>query len=148
LGKRLLTTVALFKAEQEGLGTFAGYVPETGTYYYVGQDVVSKGVELEVNGQVSANTHVVFGFTSLSLKDDDGADTYTWVPRRTLNFSIDTRLRSVNVGLGGQWRSQTSTTDSYTGFTVRQDAYIVLNAFARWDATDNLQLKVNINNLA
>jgi outer membrane receptor for ferric coprogen and ferric-rhodotorulic acid len=40
------------------------------------------------------------------------------------------------LGLGGRWRSQTSTIDSYTGIEVRQDAYVVLNAFARWDATE------------
>jgi outer-membrane receptor for ferric coprogen and ferric-rhodotorulic acid len=150
LGKRLLTTLALFKAEQQGLGVFSGFDPATGTYFYVGQDVVSKGVELEVSGRLGDNTSVILGLTSLSLKDDTGANTYEWVPRRTVNFSMDTRvpaLPRLSVGLGGRWRSKTSTADSYTGFDVRQDAYVIFNAFARWDATDRLQMKLNLNNL-
>jgi outer membrane receptor for ferric coprogen and ferric-rhodotorulic acid len=93
----------------------------------------------------------VFGATKLSLKDTTGADTYKWVPRETLNFSVDTRLpfeQKISVGLGGTWRSKTSTEDSYTGFEVRQDAYVLLNAFARWDATEHMQVKVNVNNLS
>jgi outer membrane receptor for ferric coprogen and ferric-rhodotorulic acid len=150
LGKRLLTTLALFKAEQQGLGFYAGFDPNTGTYYYLPQDVVSKGVELEMSGRLGENTSVILGLTSLSLKDDAGADAYTWVPRRTINFSVDTRvpaLSRLTVGIGGRWRSRTYTHDSYTGFEVRQDAYVLFNAFARWDATDHVQVKLNLNNL-
>jgi outer membrane receptor for ferric coprogen and ferric-rhodotorulic acid len=72
------------------------------------------------------------------------------VPRQTVNFSVDTRVPSftrVTVGVAGRWRSKTSTIDSYTGIDLRQDAYTVLNAFARWDATDRLQMRLNVNNL-
>jgi outer membrane receptor for ferric coprogen and ferric-rhodotorulic acid len=68
-----------------------------------------------------------------------------------VNFSVDTRLplqSAITVGLGGTWRSRTSATDGYTGFDVRQNDYVVLNAFARWDATDRLQVKLNVNNLS
>jgi len=150
LDKRLLTTIALFKAEQTGLGEFAGQDTETGQSYYKGHDVTSKGVEIEINGRVSENTKVLLGATALSLENPDGAATDLWVPRRTINFSVDTKLpleTPVTVGLGGQWRSATSTTDSYTGFDVRQDDYVVLNAFARWDATQHTQVKLNVNNL-
>ena len=150
LDRRLITTLALFKAEQNGLGVFAGFDPDTGTYYYTGEDVRSKGVELEVNGRIGASTNILFGFTSLSLEDELGAEANTWVPRRTLNLSFDTRLPAlprVTMGLGGWWRSNTSKVDSYTGIEVRQDSYAVLNAFARWDVTDRMQVKLNVNNL-
>ena len=150
LDKRLLTTIALFKAEQRGLSTFAGLDSETGQYYYKGHDVTSKGVELEINGRISESTKVVLGVTALSLEDDDGAATDLWVPRRTINFSVDTRLplqAPVTVGLGGQWRSKTSMVDSYTNVVVRQDDYAVLNAFARWDVSKSMQVKLNVNNL-
>lgn len=150
LDRHLLTTLAFFKAEQQGLGTFAGYDPSSGTYFYVGKDVTSKGVELEISGRVNEYTKVIFGVTALSLEDDVGADTYEWVPRQTVNFSIETQVpsfRKVSMGLGGQWRSHTSTTDSYTGFAVNQDAYALLNAFARYDATANMQVQLNISNV-
>jgi outer-membrane receptor for ferric coprogen and ferric-rhodotorulic acid len=148
--KRLLTTLALFKAEQNGLGEFAGYDDTTGTYFYEGKDAISKGVELEVAGRLGNDTKIVFGFTSLSLEDGEGAEARTFAPRRTLNLSFDTRLPRmprVSVGLGGQWRSSTSTEDSYTGIEVRQDSYALLNAFARWNVTERMELKLNVSNL-
>jgi outer membrane receptor for ferric coprogen and ferric-rhodotorulic acid len=150
LDQRLLTTLAVFKAEQTGLGVFAGFDASTGQNYYQGGNFTSKGVELEITGRVSDDTRAVFGATALSLEGDTGADAYEWVPRRTLNLLVDTRLPvqpAIFVGLSGNWRSKTSTTDSYTGFEVRQDAYAILNAFARWDVTDRMQVKVNVNNL-
>lgn len=150
LDKRLLTTLAVYKAEQTGLGVFAGFDAETGRNFYAGSDFTSKGVELEITGRVAENTNVVFGATTLSLEDPTGANAYEWVPRRTLNLSVDTRLPvepKITVGLNGTWRSKTSTIDSYTNFEVRQDAYAILNAFASWDVNDRMQVKVNVNNL-
>jgi outer membrane receptor for ferric coprogen and ferric-rhodotorulic acid len=151
LDKRLLTTVALFKARQDGLGNYMGFDADTGQYFYEPQDKVSRGIELEMSGRIGENTNVLVGLTSLSLEDDTGANANPWVPRKTLNFSVDTRVPSftrVTVGLSGRWRSKTSTIDSYTGIEVRQDAYAVFNAFARWDATDRLQVRLNVNNLS
>lgn len=151
LEERLLTTLALFKAEQQGLGTFAGYVAETGSYYYTGEDVVSRGIELEIGGRVNQYARVLLGFTSLSLEDEAGGDMYEWVPRRTVNFSFDTRLpawQNVTLGIGGQWRSDTSTVDSYTSIEVKQDDYLLLNAFAQWNVSDRMQVKLNVNNLS
>jgi outer membrane receptor for ferric coprogen and ferric-rhodotorulic acid len=151
LDKRLLTTLAVFKAEQTGLGILAGFGPANGRSFYTGEDFTSKGVELEITGRITPNTNLVFGATALELEDATGADTYKWVPRQTVNLAFNTRLpfySAVSVGLGGQWRAKTSTTDSYTGGEVRQDAYAVLNAFARWDANEHMQVKVNVYNLS
>ena len=71
LDKRLLTTLALFTAEQKGLGTFAG-MNDSGQYYYEGVDIDSKGVELEVAGRMNEYVDIVLGFTALKLEGDDG----------------------------------------------------------------------------
>jgi len=148
LDKRLLTTLALFKAEQSGLATGAGYNAD-GQFYYTGMDVESKGVEFEATGKITENVNLVLGYTALKLTGDDGDDTYRWVPRRTANLVLSARLPSytaLSFGLGGRWQSAISNVES-NGFTVRQGSYAVLNGFVAWDLVPNATLRLNVDNI-
>ncbi len=149
LDQRVLTTLAWFSAEQEGLGTFAG-MNENGNYYYEGVDIDSEGYELEVVGRLNDYVDLVLGFTSLELKGQQNEDIYEWVPRETVNLALSTKvpgLTSVALGINGRWQSDISKVDEYTGVRVRQDSYAHLNAFARWDVTDQMTVRANVNNL-
>ncbi|MET0987066.1 MAG: TonB-dependent receptor [Steroidobacteraceae bacterium] len=149
LDTRLLTTLALFKAEQEGLGTFAG-MTEDQQYYYEGVDIESKGIELEIAGRVTESIDVVLGFTSLKLEDPEGAKVYEWVPRRTVNLSVTADLpvsADVSIGLNGRWQSDISKVDEYTGVRIRQDSYATLNAFTKWGVTEHMSVRANVNNV-
>jgi outer membrane receptor for ferric coprogen and ferric-rhodotorulic acid len=148
--KRLLTTLALYIAEQENLATYAGMDPETLQYHYVGIDVESKGVEFEVAGRLNDYVDLVLGFTALKLEDDQGVETYNWVPRRTVNLALSTkvpRMTQLAFGLSGRWQSDISTVDTTNGGIVRQDSYAVLNVFADWDITDRIGVRANVNNI-
>jgi outer membrane receptor for ferric coprogen and ferric-rhodotorulic acid len=149
LDRRLLTTFALFSAKQEDLGTFAG-MTSGGQYYYEGVDVDSKGIELEIGGRVNDYLDVVFGFTSLKLEGARGENIYEWVPRRTANLAVSTKVpgfTALSFGLSGRWQSDISKVDEYTSGTVRQDSYAILNAFARWDVTEYMTVRANLRNL-
>ena len=94
--------------------------------------------------------NVVLGFTALELEGEDGADIYDWVPRRTLNLSLTSRipaLPAVTLGLNGRWQSDIATVDGYTGGAVRQGSYATANVFARWDVTPRTTVRANINNV-
>ncbi len=148
LDKRLLTTLAVFKAEQEGLATAAGY-NSLGQLYYGGVDVESKGVEFEATGRITDNVNLIFGYTALKLDGDDGDDTYQWVPRRTANLMLTARLPSYTAlayGIGGRWQSSISNVEP-SGFTVRQESYAILNGFVAWDVLPNTTVQANLNNL-
>jgi len=150
LDRKLLTTLAWFNAKQEGLGTFAG-MNEDGNYYYEGVDIESRGVELEVTGRVNPFVDVVFGFTTLDLEGTEGGDVYEWVPRETVNLALNAKVpgltTDVTLGLGGKWQSGISKVDEYTGVRIQQGSYALLNAFLRWDVTQHLNLRANLNNL-
>lgn len=149
LDQRLLTTLAWFSAEQENLGTFVG-LNDRGNYYYEGVDIESEGFEVEVVGRINDFLDVVFGFTSLELKDEQNADMYEWVPRRTVNLALTTKVPGVSalrLGLNGKWQSDISKVDEYTGVLIRQDSYARLNAFASWDITEQMDVRVNANNI-
>jgi outer-membrane receptor for ferric coprogen and ferric-rhodotorulic acid len=149
LDQRVLTTLAWFTAEQEGLGTFAG-MNENGNYYYEGVDIDSEGYELEVVGRLNDYVDLVLGFTLLELKGQQNEDIYEWVPRETINLALSTKvpgLTSVALGINGRWQSDISKVDEYTGVRVRQDSYAHLNTFARWDVTNQMTVRANVNNL-
>ncbi|HEX7732853.1 MAG TPA: TonB-dependent siderophore receptor, partial [Rhodanobacter sp.] len=150
LDKRLLTTLAWFDAKQQNLGTYAGLDPSTGSYYYTGVDVESKGVEFEATGKLNRYADLVFGYTALKMSGQDGGDTYPWVPRHTANLALSTRVpgfEALSFGVGGRWQSATSNVDGYTGYTVRQGSYALVNAFAAWDVLPKLTLRANVNNI-
>ncbi len=153
LDRRLLTTLAWFSAKQDGLATAAGtrFMDGYAYGYSVPVDIDSSGVEFEVSGKLGEHTNLLFGYTQLSMDGENGSDTYSWVPRRTANLLLSTRLPglpSVSLGAGGRWQSRISNYEDYVKTTpVRQGAYTLLNAFVAWDITPDLTLRVNVNNL-
>lgn len=149
LDQRLLTTLAVFKAEQKGLATPTGQYNQYGLTIYAPVDVESKGVEFEATGKLDDNTSLVFGYTALDLSGKEGDGTYPWVPRRTANLLLSTRLpqyRALSFGLGGRWQSAISNVES-SGLTVHQGSYAVLNGFVAWDFLPNATLRFNVHNL-
>ncbi|HEX7036705.1 MAG TPA: TonB-dependent siderophore receptor [Pseudomonadales bacterium] len=150
LDNRLLTTFALFKAKQKGLGTFAGLDTSTGRYYYEGEDVDSEGFEVEITGAVGDHMNVVLGYTALELEDENGEDIYTWVPRDQVNLAVDAtlpRLENVALGVAANWQSDISRIDGYTGIEVTQDSVLLVDAFVRWHVTPRSLLQLNVNNV-
>ncbi|WP_066097758.1 TonB-dependent siderophore receptor [Xanthomonas massiliensis] len=154
LDKRLLTTLALFDAKQKGLAIYGGMDLTTFQYFYVPKDVESKGVELEVTGKLNDYLDLVFGYTHMKMEgldEQDDQGTYAWVPRNTVNLALSARLPSytaLSFGVSGRWQSSTtSAPDSYSGYTVRQGSYAVLNAFLAWDFLPNATLRFNVRNI-
>ncbi|MFC3129528.1 TonB-dependent siderophore receptor [Coralloluteibacterium stylophorae] len=148
LDRRLLTTLAVFRAEQNGLATAAGY-NDNNQLYYTGVDVESKGVELEATGRINDHVDLLFGYTALRLTGQDGDDTYSWVPRRTANLMLSARMpdyEALSFGIGGRWQSDISNVET-SGFTVRQDSYAVFNGFVAWDFVPDATLRLNVNNI-
>ena len=149
-GNRLVTTLALFHAEQENLATLAGVTDDL-RWYYRGTDVKSRGFELEIAGRMNEYLGINAGYTNQSLDgEEDGGDVYPWVPRKSANLWITAKLpgyQALEFGIGGRWQSDVFNVDTSSGGAVRQGSYAVLNAFARWNLNEHLSLRVNADNL-
>ncbi|WP_372013031.1 TonB-dependent siderophore receptor [Pseudoxanthomonas sp. 10H] len=149
LDQRLLTTLAVFKADQQGLATPTGQYNEFGQTIYAPVDVESTGIELEAVGRLTENLDLVAGYTAMKLDGLNGDDTYPWVPRRSANLVLSARApgyAALSYGIGGRWQSGISNTES-SGFKVRQDSYAVVNGFMAWDFVENASLRLNVNNV-
>lgn len=150
MDNRLLVNLAVFQAEQQGLGVYAGFDPASGQYFYTGEDINSEGVELEVSGSVNDYTRVVFGYTYVDVENDEGEEAYTWVAQDTVNVAVYSSLPQydrITLGLAGKWRSATERADGYSGITVKQDAYATVDAFVSWAVDDRSTLQLNVHNL-
>lgn len=153
LDRRLLTTLAWFSAKQAGLATYVGTRFMDGYAYGYSRpvDIDSQGFEFEASGRIGEHSDLLLGYTQLSMDGEDGRDTYRWVPRRTANLLLSTRLPgnpAFSVGVGGRWQSRISNFESYvTSAPVRQGGYTLFNAFAAWDIAPDLTLRANVNNI-
>lgn len=148
--KQLLTSLALFKAEQDNLQQFAGYAGDNFTIaYYEGIAVRSKGYELEVAGHVFDSLKLQSGYTHLSLNDPQGAPTRTFIPRDTFKLLATwhvPRFNGLEVGTSVRWQDRIYLD---TGFgVIRQGAYAVYGVQASYAFNDRFELNANVNNLA
>lgn len=145
LDDNLLVTFALFRAEQDNIAVFAG-INDTGTYYYKGTTQDSNGFELEVTGHLTDSLNATFAYTNLNIEDELGKSTSSWEPENLVKFSLDhtlPQLPELTMGIGGKWQSKTENAAA----TVKQDSYLLVNAFARWNVSDNLEIQANIDNI-
>lgn len=156
-GGRLYATAAVFRGKQTGLASVAGTFTDNKSYY-VGVDTTAKGVEFEIAGRITPNWTVNGGFTALSIDDQDGSATRTFLPRRSLKLSTSYTVPAWrDLKVGAQLRSQSqvhaidSTVQGYGLVTgdvlIRQKAYTVMDLFAGVKVTDRLNASVNVNNV-
>ncbi|MBM6550618.1 TonB-dependent siderophore receptor [Marinomonas ostreistagni] len=145
LDNRVLTTFSVFTAEQDGLATLGEGRNAEGDRYYVPKEVKSKGVEMEIMGHVTPRTRMSLGLTHLNLEGADGQDIYEYVPRTTVKFMMDTRVEQVpglKVGVNTRWQSDIEST-----YGMTQDDYMLTNAFASYELSDDATVRLNIDNI-
>lgn len=145
LDDNLLATFAVFSAEQDNLANFAGFTPSN-QYYYEGINIESKGFEVEVTGHITDNLNIVLAYTNLDIEDEAGEKANEWAARNVINFSFDytlPQMPELTFGLGGKWQSKILSTE----YNVKQGSYLLANAFVRWDLSEQLAIRANINNL-
>jgi outer membrane receptor for ferric coprogen and ferric-rhodotorulic acid len=140
---RLNASLALFKAEQDNLAVWDG-----NTFaYYLEEGVSSKGVELEVNGELAPGWQFSGGYTYNVSEDTEGSRIITQTPRHSAKafttYRLHGALDKLTLGGGLSWQSKTS----YDLHTYTQDPYTLVNLMARYDISENLSASVNLNNL-
>ncbi|MCO7595716.1 MULTISPECIES: TonB-dependent siderophore receptor [Pseudomonas] len=154
---RLNASLALFEVQQDNLAEFAATDPVTnrGIYRSI-QGAKTRGFELEVAGELTPDWHVQGGFTHRITRDGDDHKISTIEPENLLRLSTTYRLPGVwnklTVGGSANWQSKVwkdldspagnGETERYT-----QSSYLILDAMARYQVTDQLSVTLNGNNL-
>ncbi|ELQ6240174.1 ferric-rhodotorulic acid/ferric-coprogen receptor FhuE [Cronobacter sakazakii] len=152
---RLTASLAVFRIEQDNVAVNTGVIiPGSGgqTAYKSVDGTVSKGVELELNGALTDNWQLTFGASRYVAEAGDGVAVNPDQPRTTMKLFTRYQLPAMpalTVGGGARW--QTKTWQDIVGpngdTRISQNGYTVVDLFTRYQATKNLAVQANLNNV-
>ena len=139
---KLNSSVSLFKLEQDNLAIW-----QHDNVYDAKQDTTSKGLEMEVSGELAEGWQASAGYAYTLTTDNEDERINTVLPRHSLKtfttYRLPGVLDKVTVGGGVNWQSKVGN-DLHT-FT--QGSYAIANLMARYDINEHLEASVNLNNL-
>lgn len=160
LDGRVQASAALFRVRQDNVATAdAGYmVPGTATQAYTGaRGVTSKGVELELSGELRRGWNLAFNASHFEAEDANGdaykKDSPATVIRVFTTYQLPNDWRRLTVGGGANWQSRSSNpTGVYYNSPAgvgeyHQGAYTLASLMARYQITPQVALQLNVDNL-
>ncbi len=143
-GDRLNASVAVFKTNQDNVAVSQGFSSSLGAYYYSSEDDTSRGVEVDVSGQLFKGLQVNGGYAYVDVEDEDGANTRLFIPRHTVRLSaVYTPPMFDRLRLGASARYQSGISNG----AARQGDYTIVNLMGRFQMTKNVSLGVNVDNV-
>ncbi|WP_222718451.1 TonB-dependent siderophore receptor [Aliarcobacter vitoriensis] len=148
--KKLNAGLTLFRLEQDNVaesinGVFVDGSNGTEQAYKSMKGVTSKGIELEIGGEITDNWDISAGLTHFEAKDAKKEKVNTTAPRNNISIFTKYSINEFSVGAGVNWKSK--------GFSksgtleVTQDAYATVDLMASYNFSKNLSGQLNINNL-
>lgn len=153
----LNSSVALFRNQQNNVAEATGATNlDTGeAIYRAVSGVTSKGVDLEVSGQLAEGWNLYAGYTHLTVRglsyQQDPRNLFRLNTAYTLPGSLH-RL-TVGGGISVQGPTEWSTNPGrplgngrYDASNLRVGGYTLVNLMARYDVTERLQAALNVSN--
>lgn len=159
LDGRVQTAVALYQIRQNNLAEVDNghTVPNTRNEpaYRAVDGATTRGLDLELNGELRKNWQVGVSYNYSTTHDADGTRINTVFPRQMARLWSSYRLSGawsgLTVGGGLNWQSRTSfsTTPWQLGQTVtaQQKSYVVAHLMARYDFDRQWSATLNFNNV-
>lgn len=148
LGKKLNSTVALYRSKQDNVAEAAGTIPSSFDTYYRGVKATTKGLEIDVAGEVTDRLKVQGGYTAMSLEGEDGESVKTYVPRHMFTLSTTYRvpmIEKLKVGMDVKWRGDIHR--EVAGYRVYQDSYALIDLMAAYEIDKQTTLTLNLENV-
>lgn len=147
LNKKLNSSFALFKTEQENQAQQIGTVGITAIYE--GIKATSKGYEFDVSGEVTDSLSLNAGYTRLmSVKGDQDQNVNPYIPRHLAHLSTVYKVpfvENLKVGASVNWQSDIHV--DIGNVRYQQDSYAVLNLMANYKIDDHWSAAVNLYNV-
>ncbi|MCT7616683.1 TonB-dependent siderophore receptor [Aliarcobacter butzleri] len=148
--KKLNAGLTLFRLEQDNVaesipGEFVDGSNGTEQAYRSMKGVTSKGIELEIGGEITDNWDISAGFTHFEAKDANKNKVNTTTPRNNINIFTKYTINDFSIGAGLNWKSKGYSKSGTK--EINQDAYAVVDLMASYKFNKNLSTQLNINNL-
>jgi outer-membrane receptor for ferric coprogen and ferric-rhodotorulic acid len=149
--KKLNAALSLFRMEQDNVAEKAGVNSTTLEDYYKGVDgTTSKGIEVDIRGEITDNWNASLSLVSFEAKDSEDKDVSTTAPRNQVVLSSKYKLGKYSFGGSANWQDKFySDVTNPVGDSVRltQDDVVIVNLMAKYELTKNLSAQLNVNNL-
>ncbi|WP_206019077.1 TonB-dependent siderophore receptor [Salinicola acroporae] len=155
LDKRLNASVALFETELDNAAQIvAGTYTPGGAQAYQGSDgTKSRGVELDLQGELVPGWNLYAGIAHFTAQSADGERLNSQIPRTTAQLFTTYQLpgawNPLTLGGGVKWQSRfyqapNTGTSSLGG---EQGSYALVSLMGRYAITQQTSVALNVNNL-
>ena len=163
LDKRLNSSIALFQTDQTGraealsddqAGALCPDLPNG--CYRASEKIRNRGIDLELNGALTADWNLSAGYTYTQSKyaagSQKGKDSgVAAAPRHLLKIATDYRLPGVlnKARVGGSVFVQSKMTNTEVGedYKIQQQGYALTNLHAIYEINKNLEVQYNLDNV-
>ncbi|MBB3103650.1 TonB-dependent siderophore receptor [Azomonas macrocytogenes] len=152
---RLNASLAYFEIREDNRAEYAGFNTERNESYFQGIKAKTKGLELEVSGELTPGWNIQAGYTWMTIRrDDNNRKITTETPEHQFKAYTTYRLpgifKKLTIGGGANYQGTTwmDVSNPVKG-TVQnhQEAFWLVNLMSKYQITDKLSATLNINNL-
>lgn len=152
---RLNTSVALFHTELDNAAQMiAGTYTPAGAQAYTGSDgTKSRGVELDLQGELARGWNIYTGIAHFTAQDGDGVRLNSQIPRTTAQlfttYQLPEAWSKLTLGAGVKWQSRFYQSPGVGTSTLggEQDSYALVSLLGRYAVTKQITAAVNVNNV-
>ncbi|ACO80226.1 ferripyoverdine receptor [Azotobacter vinelandii CA] len=151
---RLNASLAYYEIRQDNRAESVGWDDVRSQTIYEGKKAKTKGVELEVTGELAPGWNIQAGFTHQVIREDRTNDKLTTqAPENQFkiytNYRLPGTLNKLTVGGGASYQGTTWQNADYLDppRQLRQEAFWLVNLMSKYQFTDDISATLNINNL-
>ncbi|NPD16359.1 TonB-dependent siderophore receptor [Xinfangfangia sp. D13-10-4-6] len=159
---RLNASLSYYRTYQDNVATGAEdangnpiYIPgSTDQAYYGAMGQTTRGIELEISGEIRPGWNLFFGASKMKAEGPDGVQINTFLPEKTVKLFTTYNLPGDNsqwtIGGGARWQSESWNTLGVAGVgPIRnsQSAFAVVDLMARYDINETWSAQLNVNNV-
>lgn len=149
-----LVSLAYFQNTIENPAVVAGQRSDGSFYHKIGGERQSQGVEIDLSGKLTDSITINAGYANTDVDVKSGKP-ITAYPEHMVKMSANynpAMLPKLRVGSNLNWQSKTYATDKpaqLQGVTLEaeQPAYATIDLFGEYAITDNVLLKLNVDNV-
>jgi outer membrane receptor for ferric coprogen and ferric-rhodotorulic acid len=155
--KRLNAAAAIFRLEQTNLAAQDddfGISPICDNWYcyYASGKVISEGVDLSLNGALSANWNIGAGYTfsesEYATGENKGDNFAPRIPKHAFRVFTSYRIPGSGWTVGGNLRAQSRTyRNAYGTATVKQGGFALLGLMAKYQINQQAEVSITANNV-
>ncbi|TBV05844.1 TonB-dependent siderophore receptor [Stutzerimonas kirkiae] len=151
---RLNANVALYQIKRDNATEVAGYHALNIAYYRAIDGMETKGIDLEIAGEVLPGWNVSGSYSHSRSEDSSGVRKATEHPVDSVKlwntYGFSGNWQGLTIGGGARWQSKMSMlpiTVSNIYYRAVQDDFVVVDAMARYKFNQHLSATLNIDNL-